>query len=129
MDVNMDNFIFNQRATIQPVISYDLYTFLGDHDYLDDDDFPRTDEDSTKVLAKIRKGISNTKYFIKVGSHGQIFNPIGMYSEGKQNKFMSKIGKLEFAFREVNKNVFETYINFLKTKNIAWLNNAQREMF
>jgi hypothetical protein len=123
-----NDFIFNQQITTQPLISYELYTFLGDHDYIDDDGFPRTDNDTGKVIAKVRHGISNTKYFIKVGSHGQIFNPIGMYSEGKQTKFLSKIGKLEFAFREVNKNIFDMYLNFTKTKNIAWLNNAQREM-
>ena len=122
------DFIFSNKVSTQPLISYDLFTFFGDHDYLDDSEYPRTDNDTDKVLAKIRTGVSNTKYFIKVGSHGQIFNPIGMYSEGKQNKFLSKIGKLEFAFREVNKKIFDMYLNFLKTKNIAWLNNAQREM-
>lgn len=126
--MNDTDFIFSHKATTQPLISYDLFTFFGDHDYLDDNEYPRTHEDTNKVLAKIRTGVSNTKYFVKVGSHGQIFNPIGIYSEGKQNKFLSKIGKLEFAFREVNKKVFDMYINFLKTKNSAWLNNAQREM-
>lgn len=126
--MNDTDFIFSNKVTTQPLISYDLFTFFGDHDYLDDNEYPRTHEDTNKVLAKIRTGVSNTKYFVKVGSHGQIFNPIGIYSEGKQNKFLSKIGKLEFAFREVNKKVFDMYINFLKTKNSAWLNNAQREM-
>lgn len=126
--MNDTDFIFSNKVTTQPLISYDLFTFFGDHDYLDDNEYPRTHEDTNKVLAKIRTGVSNTKYLVKVGSHGQIFNPIGIYSEGKQNKFLSKIGKLEFAFREVNKKVFDMYINFLKTKNSAWLNNAQREM-
>lgn len=126
--MSSNDFIFSNKISTQPLISYELFTFLGDHDYLDEDEYPRTNNDTAKVLAKIRKGVSNTKYFIKVGSHGQIFNPIGMYSEGKQSKFLSKIGKLEFALKEVNKKIFGMYINFLKTKNVAWLNNAQREM-
>ncbi len=30
--------------------------------------------------------------------------------------------------KEVNAKVFDLYINFLATKNTAWLNNAEREL-
>jgi hypothetical protein len=51
-----------------------------------------------------------------------------MYSEGQNNKFLSKIGREEWQFKEVNEKIFDLYLNFLSTKNIAWLNNAEREL-
>ena len=53
---------------------------------------------------------------------------MGMFAEGKANKFVAKLGKKEFEFKEVNYKIFEMYIKFLSTKNIAWLNNAEREL-
>jgi hypothetical protein len=69
-----------------------------------------------------------TRYYIKVGTYGKIYNPIGLYSEGQNTKFLSKIGRKQFEFKEVNQRVFDFYINFLSTKNMAWLNNAEREL-
>jgi hypothetical protein len=102
------------------------YTILGNHDYIDEEDKPRTEEN--KALARSITVNNRTRYFIKIGAYGKIFNPIGLHSEGKENKFLSKIGRKEWDFKEVNMRVFDLYLNFLKSRNIAWLNNAQREM-
>lgn len=102
------------------------YTILGNHDYIDDDDNPRSEE--SKAMAKSITANNNTRYFVKIGTYGKIFNPIGLHSEGRQDKFLSKIGRKEWEFKEVNPKVFDLYINFLKSRNIAWLNNAQREL-
>tara|TARA_R110002074_G_scaffold395973_3_gene584816 strand:- start:420 stop:797 length:378 start_codon:yes stop_codon:yes gene_type:complete len=107
---------------------YEYYTLFGQHDYLDSNHFPRIEEATGDVLAKSVTLGDNTKYFLKLGSHGKIYNPIGMYSEGTSNKFLSKIGKKAWEFKSVSPRVFELYTNFLKTKNIAWLRNAEREM-
>ena len=104
------------------------YTLMGDHDKLDEDELPISLNDSTKVLAKKTTINHSTKYFVKVGTHGKIYNPIGLFSEGNVNKFLSKIGKKAWEFKEVNMKVFNLYLSFLKTKNLAWLNNAEREM-
>jgi uncharacterized protein YigE (DUF2233 family) len=71
---------------------------------------------------------NKNQYYIKIGIYGKIYNPIGLYSEGKAKKFLSKIGKNEYNFDRVNEKVFNMYLNFLKTKNLAWLNNAEREL-
>lgn len=102
------------------------YTLLGDHDYIDNEDNPRTEE--TKAMARSITTNDRTRYFIKIGRYGKIYNPIGLHSEGTHNKFLSKIGKKEWEFKEVNPKVFDLYVHFLKSRNIAWLNNAQREM-
>lgn len=109
--------------------TYAYYTIIGDHDYIDNKNNPRINNNNKNVLAKsIEYASGNTKFFLKLGDHGKIYNPIGLYSEGTSNKFISKIGRKAWEFTEVSPKVFDLYINFLRTKNIAWLRNAEREM-
>lgn len=123
-----DNMFF--QANTEPLNkTYEYYTILGDHDYVDSLNRPRANEENTKVVAKTSTTDKKpTRYYIKVGTYGKIYNPIGLYSEGQNTKFLSKIGRKQFEFKEVNQKIFDLYINFLTTKNIAWLNNAEREL-
>lgn len=125
-----DNFIFvpNEGASKNKTEETKFYTVLGNQEFLDEEEYPRVKEDSKDIYAKSVSYNGKEKYYIKVGVYGKIFNPFGMFSEGKANKFLSKIGKDEFQMKQVNPNVFGFYINFLRTKNTAWLNNAQREL-
>lgn len=124
-----DDFVFAQKSVSQTLKVYEYFTMLGDHDFVDDQDRPRAKTENNAVVAKTSTVDNHpTRFFIKVGTYGKIFNPIGMYSEGKNAKFLSKIGRKEFEFKEVNQKIFELYTNFLSTKNLAWLNNAEREM-
>jgi len=121
--------LFFQQNTSPSVKVYEYFTVIGDHDFLDDNGRPRSQEENNKVVAKtITTDNKPTRYYIKVGTYGKIYNPIGMFSEGKNNKFLSKIGRKEFEFKEVNQKIFDLYTNFLATKNLAWLNNAEREL-
>lgn len=125
----MKEFIFkpkHETAEVESNIEY--YTMLGNQDYLDKDGNPRLKKESNKVFAKSIRGSDSTRYYIKIGTYGKIYNPIGLFSEGRHNRFMAKIGKKEYDFKEVNPKVFSLYTNFLRTKNLAWLNNAEREM-
>lgn len=124
----MDNIFYQAKedTNVQSSIEIKNYTMIGDHEYIDDQDCPRTTE--ARSLARSITTNNKTRYFIKIGTYGKIFNPIGLESEGKQNKFLSKIGRKEWDFKEVNSRVFDLYLSFLKSRNIAWLNNAQREL-
>lgn len=125
----LKNDLFFQQNTDPPNKLYEYYTILGDHDFLDDNGKPRANEENSKVVAKmVTTDDKPSRYYIKVGTYGKIYNPIGLYSEGKNTKFLSKIGRKQFEFKEVNNKVFDLYLNFLTTKNIAWLNNAEREL-
>lgn len=130
----MEDYIFSPRTEtttkVQSIQEPKYFTLYGNHTFIDDDGNPRSDQkDNKNILAKTEFSQNNQQhYYLKVGAHGRIFNPIGLYSEGKQEKFLSKIGKNEFEFRKVNQKVFDLYLNFLRTKNLAWLNNAEREM-
>jgi hypothetical protein len=104
------------------------YTVLGSHDFLDDNEAPMLNDDAKNVYAKTVTVSDRTRYFVTIGLHGKLFNPMGMYSEGRREKFLSKIGKTEWNLKEVNPKIFNMYIKFLSTRNIAWLNNAQREL-
>ena len=104
-----------------------LYTVFGKHDWLDDDGFPRLDSEGTDTYAKAIAGNERIKFFVKRGRHGRLYNPIGLYSEGTANKQLRHAGKPEWEFKETTERTFDFYINFLKTKNSAWLSNAERE--
>lgn len=126
----MDNNIFKiKKDKEEDQYNYTYYVMFGDHDALDNNNNPIT-QNQKKSVAYSRKEMNSSEeqYYLKVGMYGKIFNPIGLFSEGRKDKFLSKIGKNEFNYTKVNKKVFDMYLNFLRTKNIAWLNNAEREM-
>lgn len=124
----MDNMFKINKDKIEDSYTYEYYTIFGQHSSFDDDGNPLC-EDNKKAYAYRRIGTETDaeSYYVKTGLHGKMFNPMGLYSEGKANKFLSKIGKNEYTFTKVNQKVFDMYLNFLRTKNIAWLNNAERE--
>lgn len=105
-----------------------FYTIVGKHDKLDNENNPIIAKDTGEAYAK--KVILNgkTKFYIKTGAYGKVYNPIGLYSEGTAAKFLAKTGKPAWQFKEVNGRIFDMYVSFLRTKNLAWLNNAEREM-
>lgn len=125
----MDNLFKIKDKDNVDTYNYTYYTLFGQHDTLDGDGNPLTTEEKRGyAYSRVNNSNKTETYFLKVGLYGKVFNPIGLYSEGKENKFLSKIGKNEYNFTKVNKKIFDMYINFLRTKNLAWLNNAEREM-
>ena len=124
----MEDSIFKMDQNKTEIISeYTRYVLFGEHDDIDFEGNPITD-DEKKCLAYIKNLNGDKQYYLKIGPHGKIYNPIGLYSEGKSNKFLSKVGKQEYNFTKINSRVFNMYLNFLRTKNLAWLNNAEREL-
>jgi hypothetical protein len=111
------------------------YTLFGQHDYLDENDMPCLFDDeipaeeSDFAYAKTVTVNNKTKFFVKRGDHGKLFNPIGMSDEWTHRDFRNKTGKKQWNFMEVNERVFTFYIRFLKSKNTAHHMNAEREAF
>tara|TARA_A100001201_G_scaffold143625_1_gene146285 strand:+ start:4061 stop:4489 length:429 start_codon:yes stop_codon:yes gene_type:complete len=86
--------------------------------------------ESPKCYAKwvkldAEEGITD-KYYVKYGSKGFMYDPWGLYSEGTESK-KSYGDTPDNAFRRVNKKSFFYYMDYLKSRNKAWLNNAERE--
>lgn len=119
----MESYIFQQKPvedTEQETQKLSFYTSLDYADFIDEQGFPRMKELGDKVYAKI----SNDKYYVLCnGNH--IYNPY-------DTVFMQKIkkdlyNKKFIRFIKVSKEVFDMYLEFLKTKNLSWFNNVQRK--
>lgn len=122
----MDFFINNN---ISETSSVEYYTIFGKHEELDDLANPLVINNIKDALAKkITLSNNKIKYWIKIGPNGRIYNPMGLFSEDRANKHIAKSGKNEWEFRQVNQKVFDLYLSFLRTKNIAWLHNAERQL-
>jgi hypothetical protein len=124
-----DNIFKINKSKIEDSASseYKYYTIFGSHSSLDENGNPVI-ENKKNSFAYSRLLAGEQTFYLKIGMYGKIFNPMGLYSEGKQNKFLSKIGREEYTFKKVSQKVFDLYLNFLRTKNTAWLNNAEREL-
>lgn len=112
----------------------EVFTILGKQDDFDDDEYPilfdtvkDLAEDRPDACAKRVSGERGFTYFIKRAHDGKFLNPIGLYEENRHSA--RRLGQDLFNFKQVPKKAFEFYVKFLKTKNRAWLQNAEREVF
>ena len=126
--------IDKKKSTKKPKRSETIYTVSGQQDYLEKGKYPcvktdsKTAQESPNAFAmKITIG-QRTKYYAKRGKHGRLYNPIGMFREGMAQKRLGHAGKLEWRFVEIGEKAFKFYRDFLRTKNIAYLHNAEREL-
>jgi hypothetical protein len=106
------------------------FTLSGNEDFKDSDLNPCLKKDGPSVCAKKITINSNKviRYFIRLDQRGKIYNPLSVYEDNQQNKFVNKICKEGNKFKDVNGKIFGLYLTYLRTKNLAWLNNAEREM-
>ena len=111
-----------------------IYTIIGKQEYLEAEEYPCLDITVPEALGhkdahaiKISIG-DRTKYYIKRGRNGRVFNPIGIFSEGTGSRQLKHAGKPMWDFTETKQEIFDLYINFLLTKNITYLKNAERQL-
>lgn len=126
----MSNFIFSPNTdTNQTDTNNQYYCVMGSQDFIDDEGNPRVNKDNDKrILAKkILREDGSVRYSIKLTSSGKMQNPISMYGVEKNSSFLDRVCRSDKKFKDVSYKTFEMYTNFLKTKNIAWLHNAERE--
>ena len=121
-----DDLDFTLDQSKKETVSHEdeFYTLFGIEDYVDDNGNTRQTQQGKNTYAKRVDG----KCLVKIGIDGRAYNPLGLYSEGHANKTLAKVGKGQYNFKRVNPKVFDLYVSFLRTKNIAWLNNANREL-
>jgi hypothetical protein len=132
--------IFNTNRSVSNEDKF--YCLLGSEDYIDDDGYPRlNNENMLNAVAKIifskkpKHFTDNDKsygrYYIKLDPNSKIFNPkkiLSSIEEKNSLSFINNICKSEWDFKEVTPQVFQKYITFLKTKNLSWLKDAQRDL-
>ena len=104
-----------------------FFTLSGKEDLTDEDGYPvLTSNKVDLICAKLNSDGDHHRYFVRRDGDGSFYNPHGLYSEGYMTRTGRRVSKPELDFRTVNKNVFYLYLQFLKTKNEAWLRNAER---
>lgn len=81
--------------------------------------------DARYVCAKIVRSNNIDKYYIRLNTWNKLHNPVSVYD--REDKTLN-FGNDNNRFKEVSYNAFVLYGKFLQTKNIAWLNKAQREV-
>jgi len=126
MTNNINNFTTNAVDKESNSISY--YTIMGSQDFLDENEQPRcTNETSKNIFAiKTIRDDGSIKYTIKLDNRGKMYNPLSIYGESQASSFLDRVCRSNNKYKEVNQKSFEMYLYFLKTKNIAWLHNAER---
>lgn len=106
-----------------------LYTSNGRHNYKDDlGNFRIVSESfsSAQNNPYVHAIEGEHKLFIKIGENGRVFNPYGLYTEGMETK--QRVGRPTWKFRSVNRDCFNNYVTFLRTKNEVFLRHAERDL-
>ena len=106
-----------------------LYTIRGRHDFVDQDgrfqvNFEPVEKAKSNPYVHAIK--HNSRYLVKLGENGRLFNPYGPFSEGMETK--QRVGRPTWKFINTTKANFDQYVTFLKTKNEVFLKNAEREI-
>lgn len=122
------NNIFNQVDPYAEAEVEELFTLNGMEDFAHNGCYMLKDKDSENVFAKkiLRKN-GTYKYMIRLSSNGKLFNPVSIYGQEQDNSFLNRVCRSNNKFTEVNSKTFDWYTKFLNSKNVAWLNNAERE--
>jgi hypothetical protein len=119
-----------------------FYCLSGYEDYLDDEGYPRLQKDNENTSAKIvfskkPKHFADTptksygRYYVKLDPNSKVFNPKKILSpieEKNSLSFINSVCKKEWSFQEVTPQIFRKYITFLKTQNLSWLKDVQRDL-
>jgi hypothetical protein len=125
------DFIFQNKQEENTITKKgdEFYTLKGLEDFIDNSYNHRIFAETSKnIFAKrVYKSNNLSKFYIKINNNGSMYNPLSIYGEEKTNDFLDRVCKSGSKFKEVNIKVFNLYIHFLNTKNIAWLHNAERE--
>lgn len=131
----MDNYMFKPKSVFDKKDkdtdpAQELFTLIGMEDFVDESSLARIKDELSqdKIFAKkiIRKNGSN-KYMIRLANNAKLYNPLSIYNKEKINVFLDNVCRSDKKFKEVNEKTFNWYIKFLNSKNISWLNNAERE--
>jgi|TARA_R110000765_G_scaffold379349_1_gene470354 hypothetical protein len=133
--MHQDIFIIDPSRELPEERTVTVYTVIGKEDYIEEDSgLPclsvELDDTKDNPYAHAMKviGPSSCRFFVKQGAYGKLFNPLGFFSEGREAGVSRHRGRLEWELKEVKEKVFNFYVNFLRTKNLSYIRNAEREL-
>jgi hypothetical protein len=125
-----ESFIFQNSKTKESTLKSKFFSTIKDYDFIDEENQPcLINENDSRVMAKAKlKNNNSYKYMIRLDNLRKIYDPTMDMSETK-NKNLFKVDGSEIEFKEVSKPTFDLYLSFLKTMNVSWIRNAEREDF
>lgn len=129
MDFHQPSNIYQNDKTIpEDNLEQEFYTLSGLEEVIVNG-FPRRLQNDNRVYAKkLQKRDGSFKHMIKTANDGKLYNPVSVYGQEKTSTFLDRICKSNDKFTTVNEKAFGWYIQFLSSKNLAWLHNAEREV-
>jgi hypothetical protein len=115
------------------------YTTLQYQEYVDDLYNSCRSKDDNRVFAKScklgwSKNVLNKepiydKFYVRIGEDKKLYNPFPLYSvSDNRGSFLDRVCRSNSNYKPVTQSVFNMYLNFLKTENMQWYNQAQREL-
>lgn len=122
----MNDFIFSNNSKTADNIEYAYYCLIGDEDFIDDNGNPRLNNDSNKVLAKQIYRNNNVSFAVKIANNNKLYNPLDYGIEDKSYSIVDNVCRPQDKFKTVNQETFRLYVNFLTSKNLNWLTQAER---
>jgi hypothetical protein len=88
---------------------------------------PRLENETDEVYAKKILSAGRSNYYIKLSLENKFYNPLSVYGLEKTKSFLDNVVRDANKFKSVNKKAFDFYLTFLKTKNLSYLYNSERE--
>lgn len=127
----MNNFVFNQSDNTAKSDNITKYCLVDNKTREDESGHPIVDNPAKEsyVLAyKTQKANGEHKFMIRINADRKLYNPLSIYGKDRSFKLLDNITRSSLEYKEVNSTTFDFYLRFLSTKNIAWLNKAEREV-
>jgi hypothetical protein len=127
-ETDANDFIFQQKVSESVDQLDEFYSMTGEQDYYDNNNNPRLVKDGPKTLAKkLFTEKSRPRHLILMNTDGKLHNPLNITSKQKMTSNFLDRKCREPKFKPVSEKTFSMYVNFLKSKNLSWLYNADRE--
>lgn len=122
-----DSIYQNETSVEEDLLKQQYYTLIGDQDIILDEQPCRKKLDDKVYAKKIQRKDGSYKLSIRTGTDGKLYNPMSIYGKEKASTLLDNVCKSNDKFKTVNEKTFTWYTQFLKTKNMAHLYNAERE--
>lgn len=111
----------------EDLLQQEFFTLSGDEEFVLQET-PRRHKADDQVYAKrIQRKDGTFKLSIRTSTDGKLYNPMSIYGEEKKSTLLDNVCKSNEKFRTVNPKTFDLYLQFLTSKNLAYLYNAERE--
>jgi len=125
--MSSNDFMFSPRQQVSTSIEEELYGSANEADFVDSFGNHRIKQENKHTLAKKLNKDNVIIYQIKIANNNELFNPYSKLDREKSYSFLDNVVRPTDKFINVNSLVFNYYLKFLKSQNVAWLHKAERE--